>query len=85
MLKEMEDTPDKSYVAYALAQSVQHKRALMALPLSAEAQSRYARMAEESIAAQARIEAADRVPFEAYRQEYLSRNLLSGALLQSMN
>jgi len=85
MLKEMEGTPDKSYVAYALAQSAQHKRTLMALPLSEDARARYARMAEESIAAQAKIEASDRVPFEAYRQEYLSRNLLSGALLQSMS
>jgi glutamate--cysteine ligase len=72
-------------VAFALSQSVQHKRTLMQLPLSEEEKARYARMAEESIAAQAKIEAADSVPFETYRREYLSRNLLGGALLRSMN
>jgi glutamate--cysteine ligase len=85
MLEEMERTSDKSYVAFALAQSAQHRRTLIELPLSAEANARYARMAEESIAARARIEAADSVPFETYRREYLSRDLLSGALLRSMN
>ena len=44
---------------------------------------RYARMAEESFAAQRRIEAADSVPFETYRQQYLSKDLLSGSLLRS--
>jgi len=84
VLEEMERTHDKSYVAFALAQSVQHRRTLMQLPLSEEVKARYARMAEESVAAQSKIEAADSVPFEAYRREYLSRDLLSGALLQSM-
>jgi glutamate--cysteine ligase len=48
-------------------------------------EARYARMAEDSLAAQRRIEAADSVPFETYRQQYLSRNLLSGAQLRSRN
>jgi glutamate--cysteine ligase len=85
VLEAMEHTHDKSYVAFALAQSAQHKRTLTQLPISAEAKARYARLAEESIAARVKIEAADRVPFETYRQEYLSRNLLSGALLQPEN
>ncbi len=83
VLEEMERTHDNSYVAFALAQSVQHRRALMQLPLSAEVEANYARMAEESLAAQRKIEAADGVPFEVYRREYLSRDLLSGALLRS--
>jgi glutamate--cysteine ligase len=84
VLEEMQHTPDKSYVAFALAQSAQHRRSLMELPLSLETKAQFARMAQDSLAAQAKIEAADSVPFEAYRQEYLSRDLLSGALLQSM-
>jgi hypothetical protein len=40
-------------------------------------------MAEESLAAQKKIEAADSVPFETYRQKYLSKELLSGSLLRS--
>ena len=85
VLEEMERSRDKSYVAFALTQSAQHRRTLMQLPLSAEASASYARMAKESLAAQERIESADSVPFEAYRQEYLSRDLLSGALLRSMS
>ena len=64
-------------------QSACHKRVLLQLPLSKEAEARYAHMAEESIAAQRRIEAADKIPFEAYRQQYLSQDLLSGALLRT--
>jgi len=85
VLEEMEHTHDKSYVAFALTQSARHRHTLTNLPLSTEAKARYARIAEDSIAAQAKIEASDRVPFEAYRQEYLSRDLLSGALLRSMS
>jgi len=73
---------DKSYVAFALTQSARHRRALQDLPLPPDMEARYAAMAEESIAAQRRIEAADKIPFETYRRQYLSKDLLSGALLQ---
>ena len=85
VLAEIGSSKDKSYVAFALAQSDRHRRTLQALPLAAEAEARYARMAEESLASQRRIEAADSVPFETYRRQYLSRDLLSGALLRSLN
>jgi glutamate--cysteine ligase len=61
-----------SYVAFALAQSRAHRDTILALPLSAETAARFARLAEESIAEQRRIEAADTVPFETYRQQYLA-------------
>jgi glutamate--cysteine ligase len=83
MIAEIGQTPDNSYVAFALAQSVRHRRALLDLPFSAQAKARYARMAEDSLAAQRGIEAADSVPFETYRQQYLSKDLLSGSLLRS--
>ncbi|MGP1677159.1 MAG: glutamate--cysteine ligase [Burkholderiales bacterium] len=83
VLAEIGQTDDKSYVAFALAQSRRHKRSLQDLPLPKEVEARYASMAEESLAAQQRIEAADSVPFETYRQQYLSKDLLSGSLLQS--
>ncbi len=85
VLAEIDRTEDKSYVAFALAQSRRHRSALQDLALPAESEARYARMAEESLAAQRRIEAADSVPFETYRQHYLSKDLLSGALLRSGN
>ena len=83
MLAEIGQTPDKSYVAFALTQSLRHRRTLEDLPLPAEVSTRYARMAEGSLAAQRKIEAADSMPFETYRQQYLSKDLLSGALLRS--
>jgi glutamate--cysteine ligase len=55
-----------------LAQSRAHRETILKLPLSAEVAARFARLAEESLAEQRRIEAADTVPFETYRQRYLS-------------
>ena len=83
MLAEIARSSDKSYVGFSLAQSARHRSALQDLRLPSDVEARYARMAEESLAAQRRIEAADRVPFETYRQQYLSKDLLSGALLRS--
>jgi len=85
MLAEMGKSYDNSYVGFALEQSLRHRRALLDLPIAPDVEARYARMAEDSLAAQQRIEAADSVPFETYRQQYLSRDLLSGALLRSPN
>lgn len=78
ILREMEQNYDKSYFHFALAQSVQHRSTLPALPFAAEVEARYTRMAEESLAAQRQIEALDTVPFEIFRQQYLSPELLSG-------
>jgi glutamate--cysteine ligase len=61
-----------SYVGFVLAQSRAHREAILALPLSAATADRFARLAEESIQEQRRIEAADATPFETYRQQYLS-------------
>jgi len=85
VLAEIGQTADKSYVAFALAQSLHHRRSLSALPLEAGVEARYARMAVDSIAAQQRIEAADSVPFETYRRQYLAKDLLSGSLLRSLD
>ena len=85
VIAEIGQTEDRSYVAFALAQSRRHKRTLQDLPLPKEAAARYARMAEESLAARQRIETADSVPFETYRRQYLSKDLLSGSLLRPPN
>jgi glutamate--cysteine ligase len=44
----------------------------MKLPLSDDVAKRYAVEAEESIVEQRRIEGADTLPFETYRQLYLA-------------
>ena len=83
VLAAMHECEEKSYVGFALAQSRRHRQTLRNLPLPAGALARYARMAEDSIAAQSQVEAADRIPFETYRRQYLSQDLISGTLLRS--
>jgi len=79
VLRETEQDYAKSFPRFALDYSQRHRRALLDLPLPGAAAARYARMAEESLAAQRAIEAADSVPFEVHRQRYLGQDLLSGA------
>jgi glutamate--cysteine ligase len=61
-----------SYVAFTRAQSAQTRQALLGLAFPPELAARFEVMAEASEAEQRRIEEADVVPFEAYRQAYLS-------------
>ncbi|HEX5864226.1 MAG TPA: glutamate--cysteine ligase, partial [Casimicrobiaceae bacterium] len=61
-----------SYVRFVLAQSRAHRDAILKLPLPPDVAGRFSHLAEESLAEQRRIEAADTVPFETYRQRYLS-------------
>ena len=82
ILREMEQTGDNSHLHFTLAQSMRHRGHLLESPLPAEANARYERMAGGSLAAQRQIEAADTVPFEVYRQRYLSQDLLAGVPLQ---
>ena len=77
VLREMEARHDSSYLQFALTQSVRHRTYLESLPWTAEANNRFERLAEESREAQRRIEAADSVPFETYRRQYLGLELLS--------
>ncbi len=61
-----------SYVRFVLAQSLAHRDAILELPFPAEIAERFGRLADESVTEQRRIEAADTLPFEAYRQLYLA-------------
>jgi glutamate--cysteine ligase len=72
VLQAMARDHNNSYVHFALAQSRAHREAILKLPLSAEVANRFALQAEESLVDQRRIEAADAVPFETYRQLYLA-------------
>jgi glutamate--cysteine ligase len=72
VLQAMARDHGNSYVGFVLAQSRAHRDTILELPLSAEVAERFARLAEESLAEQRRVEAADTVPFEVYRQRYLS-------------
>jgi glutamate--cysteine ligase len=77
VLQAMQREHGGSYVRFALARSVANRDAIMALPFPPQVEARFARMARESIAEQARIESADMLPFEAFRQVYLAPIRLS--------
>ena len=79
----MHDDFGDSYVDFAAAQSQRHRDALLRAPLAPETEQRYARMASESIAEQRRIESSDTVPFETYRRQYISQDLVGGSQLRS--
>ena len=61
---------------FALTRSLQYRKELLDLPLPPETGSHLASMAAESLEEQRHIEAADTMPFEIYRQQYLSPDRL---------
>ena len=63
---------DQSFVRFIRAQSQSTRAQLLALPYGAELQARFEAQARESIARQEAIEAADTLPFEQYRLQYLA-------------
>jgi glutamate--cysteine ligase len=78
VLAEIRGRFDNSHLDFALAYSLRHRREILALPLSDSTAGRLQRMADESLAVQRTIEAADSVPFEVYRRQYLAQDLMSG-------
>jgi glutamate--cysteine ligase len=76
VLAAMEARYGGSYVQFIRVQSASSRRHLLTLPWNDAQAARYAAMAAESVAAQQRIEAADSLPFEQYRQAYLSPDRL---------
>ena len=77
-LREMHARHGDSYIAFALAHSLAHRDQMLALPLAADAAARLSRMADASRDEQRALEEGDDVPFEAYRRQYLGRDLMSG-------
>jgi glutamate--cysteine ligase len=69
-----------AYTAFVLERALQAQQAMLTLPWSHEQQVRFEREAEASLAEQAAIEAADTMPFEAFRQDYVSAERLMPAL-----
>ncbi len=63
---------DNSFVSFARAQSEKTREALLALPFPPDMQARFAAEAAASVEEQRKIEAADTMPFEIYRQQYIS-------------
>ncbi len=72
VLETMARDYGNSYVGFVLAQSIAHRETLLGLPIAPAIVERHAQMAAESLGRQREIEAADTLPFEAFRQNYLS-------------
>ncbi len=69
-----------AYTAFVRERSAQAQRELLALPWSHEQQAHFEREAHLSVAAQIAIEQADTMPFEAFRQDYVSADRLMPVL-----
>ena len=76
VLRKMSTDFDQSYARFILAQSEQTKNTLLRLPFSSDIAARFRSLAQESIEEQQRVEAADIVPFEIYREKYQSTERL---------
>jgi glutamate--cysteine ligase len=73
VLKVLRERYDGSFSRFVLAASLQHRERLRSEPLPAAVAARYAELAEASLEQQRQTEAADAaVPFETFRQRYLS-------------
>jgi glutamate--cysteine ligase len=81
VLREIGKGYGKSYLQFVLAHSKQYRADQLQLPFPAEVEARFKRAAEDSLAEQRATEAGDTVPFETFRQQYLSQDLLGGLRL----
>jgi glutamate--cysteine ligase len=60
------------FVDFARARSAQVRQALLSQPLAASQEQALVEMSQASVKEQQRIEALDSLPFEQYRQQYVS-------------
>ncbi|SFU39471.1 glutamate-cysteine ligase [Polaromonas sp. YR568] len=67
---------DNSFISFVRAQSQKTQAILQAQPLTSEQLARFAALTESSIQEQKKIEASDTMPFEVYRQQYVSAERL---------
>jgi len=78
VLDEIATNHRNSYLQFVLARSKQYRSDHLTLPLPAEVEARFRRAAEDSLLEQRETEEGDAVPFEIFRQQYLSQDLLGG-------
>ncbi|MEZ5646888.1 MAG: glutamate--cysteine ligase [Burkholderiaceae bacterium] len=76
VLDAMARSHGNTFVEFGRERSRVAREALLELPWSDAQQARHEAMAARSFEAQRAIEAADTMPFEIYRQEYVSANRL---------
>jgi glutamate--cysteine ligase len=72
VLQAMRSAHEGSHIGFVKACSERTKEDLMQRPLPDDVQMRLERQARESVLEQQRIEAADTLPFEEFRRQYVS-------------
>jgi glutamate--cysteine ligase len=72
VLSAMAREQDNSFAAFTLAQSELTKSKLLKLPYTGSLHARMEALVRQSLADQAAVEAGDTMPFEQYRQQYIS-------------
>jgi glutamate--cysteine ligase len=72
VLSSMAREHDNSFAGFTLAQSEATKAKLLKLPYPASLQASMEAVVRQSVADQAAVEAGDSMPFEHYRQQYIS-------------
>ncbi|MEO6030623.1 MAG: glutamate--cysteine ligase [Burkholderiaceae bacterium] len=80
VLEVMQRDFDSSYVRFVNAQSDAARKTLLERPFSPEVQATFEHLARESLDEQARVEAADSIDFESWRQAYLAPQRLNAEI-----
>ena len=76
VLAALQQEHGSSFLRFVQACSLRTRQALLAQPWTPQQQVRYERMAQKSQADQLEVEAADSLPFEQFRQTYVSAERL---------
>jgi glutamate--cysteine ligase len=76
VLAVMAEDFGSSFTAFGCAQSLQTKAKVLSLPLSSAQQAKFEALSQQSSREQKAIEAADSLPFEAFRQQYIATERL---------
>ena len=76
VLSALRDGDGCAYTAFVSERALRAQAELLSLPWSPEQQALFEREAQQSLEQQRAIEAADTVPFETFRQDYVSAKRL---------
>jgi glutamate--cysteine ligase len=85
VLAAMAQDFDNSFVQFARARSLQTKDALQSLPLTDAQLARFTELSRQSVEEQKKIEAADSLSFEDYRQQYVSAECLKAPAREAVH
>ena len=85
VLASMTQDFDNSFVKFVRAQSLKTRDALQSLPLTDDSLARLTALSEQSVQARKKIEASDTLPFEEYRQQYVSPKCLDVPVAEAVN